>query len=71
MYELGTGRQAFTSDEAIRHYAWSGKGLQNISAVRAGLGKEIESIVTRMINVLPEMRPSATNVLREVAVIIR
>lgn len=71
LYELATGKQAFTSDEAIREYAWSGNDFQNISEIRADLGREIEGIVGRMLNVSPEMRPSAKNVLREITALAR
>ena len=71
LYELATGQQAFRAADEVREYAWSGKDFVNIASVRPGLGREIECIVGMMLNVLPEMRPNAKKVLREISALTR
>jgi hypothetical protein len=65
LYEIAAGEPLFLSDEDIRKYAWSGTSIPKVSSFRDDLSMADE-LIGRMLNISMEMRPEATNILRDI-----
>jgi serine/threonine protein kinase len=65
LFEIAAGEPLFLSDEDIRKYAWSGTSIPKVSSFRDDLSMADE-LIGRMLNISMEMRPEATNILRDI-----
>lgn len=63
LYELATGFAPFSTDEAVREFAWFGSSIPSVYASRLDLDETLDGIIKMMLHVTPGARPEATDII--------
>jgi len=63
LYELATGFAPFSTDEAVREFAWFGRSIPSVYAARIDLDETLDAMIKMMLHVTPTARPEATDIL--------
>jgi serine/threonine protein kinase len=67
LYELATGNPPFSTEDAVRQYAWSGMLIPPVSELRGEtIGRRVDWFVGVMMQVAPEMRPGGSKIIEAI-----